>query len=74
MNDSIENLLYDAGLTAQGCWDELDAYAQEAIIRVIKLTVKECMKEIHQKSFELLDIDFYPHYQERLKKHFGVQE
>ncbi len=38
-----------------------------------ELIVRECMREIHQKSFELLDIDFYPHYLERLKKHFGVE-
>ncbi len=35
--------------------------------------VQECVKEIGYKSVELLDIDFYPHYQERLKKHFGVE-
>ena len=38
-----------------------------------ELIVAECIKEIGYKSVELLDIDFYPHYQERLKKHFGVE-
>ena len=38
-----------------------------------ELVVQECMREIRHKSFELLDIDFYPHYLERLKKHFGVE-
>lgn len=38
-----------------------------------ELIVQECMQEIRHKSFELLDIDFYPHYLERLKKHFGVK-
>ena len=33
MNDNFDDLLYEAGLTAQGCWDELDSYAQEAIIK-----------------------------------------
>ena len=37
-----------------------------------ELIVEECIREIGYKSVELLDIDFYPHYQERLKKHFGV--
>lgn len=39
-----------------------------------ELLIRECMREIRHKSFELLDIDFYPHYLERLKKHFGVTE
>jgi hypothetical protein len=39
-----------------------------------ELIVKECIKEIGYKSVELLDIDFYPHYQERLKNYFGVEE
>ena len=39
-----------------------------------QLIVRECIREIGYKSVELLDIDFYPHYQERLKKHFGVEE
>ena len=39
-----------------------------------ELIVRECIREIGYKSVELLDIDFYPHYQERLKKHFGVEE
>ena len=38
-----------------------------------ELIIQECMREIRHKSFELLDIDFYPHYQELLKKHFGVE-
>lgn len=38
-----------------------------------EMIVRECIKEIGYKSVELLDIDFYPHYQERLKKHFGVE-
>ena len=39
-----------------------------------ELIVRECIKEIGYKSTELLDIDFYQHYQERLKKYFGVEE
>lgn len=40
--------------------------------RLAELIVQECIKEIGYKSAELLDVDFYPHYQERLKKHFGI--
>ncbi len=41
-NNTIENLLYRAGLTAQGCWDELDQYAQDAILRVITMAAEDC--------------------------------
>lgn len=39
-----------------------------------ELLVQECIIEIGYKSAELLDTDFYPHYQERLKKRFGIKE
>lgn len=39
-----------------------------------ELIVKECIKEIGYKSVELLDVDLFPHYQLRLKNHFGLQE
>lgn len=41
-NNTIENLLYRSGLTAQGCWDELDQYAQDAILRVITMAAEDC--------------------------------
>lgn len=34
--------MYRSGLTAQGCWDEMDAYDREAIEKLVELTVKEC--------------------------------
>jgi hypothetical protein len=42
-NKQIEDLMYHAGLTAQGCWDEMDDYAKQAIERFAELIVKECM-------------------------------
>lgn len=45
-----------------------------AMSKQAELIVRECIREIGYKSVDLLDIDFYPHYQERLKKHFGVEE
>ena len=42
MNERIENCLYQAGLTAQGCWDELDDYAREGIEKFAQLIVREC--------------------------------
>ena len=42
MNKKLDQLMYEAGLTAQGCWDEMDSYDQEAIIKLAKLIVREC--------------------------------
>ena len=42
MNTVIEEILYKSGLTAQGCWDEMDQYAHDAIIRAIEFAAKEC--------------------------------
>jgi len=44
MNERIEHCLYQAGLTAQGCWDELDDYARQGIEKFAELIVQECAK------------------------------
>jgi hypothetical protein len=43
MNKKIEDLMYHAGLTAQGCWDEMDEYDRSAIEKFAKLIVLECV-------------------------------
>ena len=42
MNDKMQDLMYQAGLTAQGCWDEMDSYDHTAIEKFAKLIVREC--------------------------------
>lgn len=42
MNKRIENLLYQSGLTAQGCWDKFDEYDKQALTKLAELIVKEC--------------------------------
>jgi hypothetical protein len=41
MNERIENCLYQSGLTAQGCWDELDDYARQGIEKFALLLVRD---------------------------------
>ena len=43
MNERIEQCLYRAGLTAQGCWEDLDTYTQEGIEKFAELIVNECL-------------------------------
>lgn len=42
MNDKLENLMYESGITAQGCWDDMDEFDRQAIERLIDLVIKEC--------------------------------
>lgn len=44
MNENLENLMYSSGLTAQGCWDEMDTYSKDAIQELCESIVFECMK------------------------------
>jgi hypothetical protein len=41
MNKAVDDLIYRSGLIADGCWDELGTYEQEAIERLVELTVVE---------------------------------
>jgi hypothetical protein len=44
MNNRIEDVMYHSGLTATGCWDEMDDYAHKAIEKFAKLTVEDCIQ------------------------------
>lgn len=53
MNDEqLEDLMYRAGLTAQGCWDSMDQYAREAIMDFARLVAAEKDKEIERLESE----------------------
>jgi hypothetical protein len=69
MNKRIEDLMYHAGLTAQGCWDEMDDYEHKAIEKFAELIVKECLK-LNSKELSITAIErLLPLY----KEHFGVE-
>jgi hypothetical protein len=69
MNKNIENCLYQAGLTAQGCWDELDDYAREGIEKFAELIVEECADWINN-HVGMVDADA----RADLLKHFGIEQ
>lgn len=37
---TTDDILYQSGLTAQGCWDQLDSYAREAVFTAIRIAQK----------------------------------
>jgi hypothetical protein len=43
LTDSMDRLMYESGLTASGCWDEMDEYDQKAIMKFARLVVEECL-------------------------------
>ena len=72
MNKNIENCLYQAGLTAQGCWDELDDYAREGIEKFAELIVRKCADVAKETRWAV------PPSQEQIargiQQHLGVEE
>jgi ribulose 1,5-bisphosphate carboxylase large subunit-like protein len=73
-NQRIEDLMYHAGLTAQGCWDEMDDYAKQAIERFAELIVKECADVAWMNTPETEELEYSHLIKDKILKHFGVKE
>jgi len=71
MNSRIDDLMYQAGLTAQGCWDELDEYNSEAIIRFAELIIKDCAGALDPMLRDMISRGQGVHL---IYKHFGFEE
>ena len=77
MNKHLEDLMYRSGLTAQGSWDSMDPYDQQAIELFAELIVRECANQCDL----LLDHKMSSEWSrgthdcsKAIKKHFGVKE
>ena len=69
MDTKFEDLMYRSGLTASGCWDQLDDYDRKAIEKFGELIVKECVEiAIDNGCGDFVDIE------QLLLEHFGVNE
>ena len=74
IEQKLQDLMYHSGLTAQGCWDEMDEYDKQAIKKFAELIVRECLNQCYYRGMndEL--------YEGQLKaaafieQHFGVEE
>jgi hypothetical protein len=69
MNNQFDNLMYEAGLTAQGCWDEMDEYDHTAILKFAELIVRECANVA-----DLADANKCEWIGGNILIHFGVEE
>ena len=75
MNEKLEDLMYRAGLTAQGCWDSMDQYDREAIERFAELLINECIGIVNKRYMgdnNREDMEVRRCVKD-LKKHFGVE-
>ena len=77
MNDKFEDLLYNSGLTSQGCWDKLDEWDREAVLKFGELIVRNCIDEMVQQMWNYgIDESNNPSFYkavEKAKQHFGVK-
>lgn len=58
MSKRIDDLMYKAGMTAQGCWDEMDQYQQDAVMRFAKLLVEDVLDEVAERAYYTGDRDW----------------
>lgn len=66
MNNLFEDLMYCAGLTAQGCWDEMDEHDKQAIEKFGDLILFECVKLAVFKGDKATA--------QAIKEHFGIEK
>ena len=71
MNKQFDDLMYSAGLTTQGCWDQMDEYNRDAILKFAELIVKECIDVVSDCSVEYCT---RPQIVSEIREHFGVEE
>lgn len=69
MKKSFDDLIYESGLIAQGCWDNFDDYDKQALYKFAQLIVQECGELAHCNShvsgFALAHI---------FNEHFNIKE
>ena len=70
---NFEKQLYESGLTAQGSYDKMDQYDQEAVIRFAELIVQECLNQCYNRG---MNDELYAGQLKAaayIEEHFGVE-
>ena len=73
MNKQFDDLMYSAGLTAQGCWDQMDEYNRDAILKFAQLIVRECIDIAYEYDAPKMSGPGMI-IAGRIDAHFGVEE
>lgn len=66
--------IYESGLTAQGCWDDLDDYDREAIMRFGQLVAKGVLKQVAHEIQYLYDWDVSHRIVSAVKKNYRLDD
>lgn len=85
MTDPLDELMYQAGLTAQGCWDGMDEYDRAAILKFARLIVRECIQTLRDNTPVIDEHDSVEDWdrgyiramtdcEHHIQEHFGVGE
>ena len=69
LNERIEDLMYKAGLTASGCWDNMDEYDRQAISKFSELLIKDCAELVENEGRFLK----YDKLASKIKNSFGLK-
>ena len=70
---AFDQLMYDAGLTAQGCWDSFDQYDKEAVLKFAELIVRECIRVPYDMWDKAeLNADVAVKIEHRIREHFNI--
>ena len=67
MSNRIDDLMYEAGLLADGCWDQFDQYDKEAIHKFANLIIKECIEITNDYNWQGRVLA------NRIKERFGIE-
>ena len=82
MENSLEDLMYQAGLTAQGSWDEMDQYNRDAVLKLVSLVLDQCIDLVEQSgrscqhtTFDKSIVDcVHGSAVQSIKQHFNIKE
>lgn len=76
--NKMDDLLYESGLTAQGCWDELDNYTKECIMKFGRMIVNETMNilgsQMDKHGVDLSNLPTWYKCMEKTEEYFGINQ
>ena len=73
MNQKLQDLMYHSGLTAQGCWDEMDEYDKQVIEKFAELIVLECLDQCYNRGMNDELYEGQLKAASYIEQHFGVE-
>lgn len=73
-NANVEVLLYESGLTAQGCWDQMDDYDRAAVLRFGRLLLDHVLKNVAHEVQYAADWDVAYRITSNVRRRYSFPE